>query len=82
MTYKVDGMNCDQLLKELERDFAPKIPSAGSGWRALIHTMGQEVLAQSSARLIRLARIQQDRIEQLEKEITELKQQITHLAER
>ena len=77
MTYKVDGMNCDQLLKELEQDFAPKIPSAGSGWRALLHTVGQEVLAQSSARLIRLARIQQNRIEQLEKEITELKESVS-----
>jgi hypothetical protein len=77
MNKNVEQMDSNALLKELEKDLLPKLPSVEGGWRLMLDVFGQQVLAQVSTRLIHLVLKQQSRIDQLEKEIAELRGQIT-----
>ena len=78
MRKDVDKMDSHALLRDLECELLPKLPSTENGWRLFLDRFGVQVLAQVSTRLIHLTLKQQGRIDQLEKEIAELRRQITH----
>ncbi len=79
MKKNVAQMNDDALLKELEHELLPKLPSVEGGWRMLIDTFGLQLLAQTSTRLVHLALRQRDKIAKLEDEVAELKRQIARI---
>ena len=71
-TWNVTQLSRETLLRELEEVLLPRMASTEYGWRFYVHLAGQQELARTSARLILLARKQQDQIDQLEQKIAEL----------